>query len=165
MFVSLGLEATHKVTNLAVGDFAIERDKKVGRTQVAIVFGDFVFQDEMIPPSVPRKLVYDAVVLMEIVARVGQNQVGREPAFQVLKKLLYLDALIGKEAVAELQDGDMLGSGTLQEKGRAAAGFAFAIRAGAKNDPVEFQIAPGTQELENRAAAADLDVVGMSTEA
>src|SRR5580658_126285 len=119
----------------------------------------------MIAPGVPGKLVDDAVVLMKIVACVGENQVGREAVFQVFKEFLDLHTFIGKETVAKIQNGHVASRGAFQKEGGTTASFSFAIEAGAEDDPVEFQIAARAEKLKDGAAAADFDVVGMSAEA
>ena len=60
----------------------------------------------MIPEGVPSQLRDQSVILVEIVAIVREDQVGRYLAFELLERLFHEGALVRQEAIAELLDND-----------------------------------------------------------
>ena len=101
MLVALRLKKTTKVFDFQVAKALFEGNEKIGRAEIAIVFRNFVFEDEMIPPSVPGEIGKDAVVLMAVVPLMSEDDVGLD-LFQSLKEPLDAFAFVGKEARAEL---------------------------------------------------------------
>jgi hypothetical protein len=55
----------------------------IRRTEITVVFRDFVFQNEMAPKCIPRQIRYQAMVLMKVVTIMGENKVR-------LKEFLFL---------------------------------------------------------------------------
>jgi len=87
--------------------------------------------DLMIPERIPRQLANLAVVLMRIVAPVGQNQIRIDSWLQRLEPLLDRFALFGEKAVAKRHHFD-LGPGGFREKvGRGFPGLVVADAAAA----------------------------------
>src|SRR6266446_130622 len=164
MLIALRFEAGHQILDLTVANLAIERHEEIGRTEVAVVLRDFIFEDKMIPPSVPGQLVDDAVILVQIFARVGQDQIRRESVLQVLEEFLNLNTLEWEEAVAEIQDRDVFLSRAFQKEFRAPAGLTFTLGFRAKNHPMKFQIETRLEKLQDCASATNLDVVRVSAE-
>ena len=113
----------------------------------------------MLAPGVPGQLIDDAVVLVEVVASVSENQVRRNRSLEGFKVFFNFNILRGKEAVAKVQDRDRLFLRALQEQVRTADGFLLAASPRAKNDPVELQVAAGAKQFEDRTPATDLDIV------
>ena len=99
--------------DLQVSDFPVERNKKVGAAQVAIILGNFVFQDEMVSPCVPGQLIDDPVILVKVVSSMRKDEVGRRSNFQGLEILFNFDELGRKETVAEIEDNYLLFRGVL----------------------------------------------------
>src|SRR4051794_11485165 len=75
LFVSLGPEIAHQRLNLFSASPLRQGHKKVGRTEIRVILGDFVFEDEMVPESVPGKFADHAVILMKIVAEMGKDEI------------------------------------------------------------------------------------------
>src|SRR5262249_60651339 len=74
-----------------------ERDVEIGRPEVAVVLGDLVLEDEVVAEGVPGQLTGQAVVLMEVAARVGQDQV-RCQGLERLEEPLDLAAEMSRSA-------------------------------------------------------------------
>ena len=164
LFVTLRFEAGGQVLDFAVTSFLIEIHVKIRVTKIAVIFENFIFEDQLIAPGVPGQLVDHSMILMEIIASVREDQIGRQRVFQLFKVLFDFDVLRRKKSIAEVQDRDILLSGTFQKEFGAMAGFFVAGGAGTENYPVEFQVATCAQKFEDGTAAANLDVVGMGSQ-
>ena len=68
--------AKAELCDFRFAEFAFKRHKDVWSAQVAIVFRDFVLEDEMISKRVPGQFREQPVILVRIVAGVGKDQVG-----------------------------------------------------------------------------------------
>ena len=147
MLVALCFETGHQVLDLAVASFAVERHEEIRRTEVAVILGYFKFEDEVIAPGVPGQLVDNAVILMQIFARVSEDQIGRELAFQFFEEFLDFGSLDREEAVAKTQNSHAFPRGALEEELGAATSLTLAFGSGAENDPVKLQIAARPQKL------------------
>ncbi len=88
-----------------------QRHEKVRRAEVAFVFRNFVFQNRVIAEGVPGELGDEAMVLMEIFAAVGKNEVGLHFALQADEGFLEFQAGEGETGVAELVEGDIFFGG------------------------------------------------------
>ena len=71
---------------------------KTWDAEVAVVLGNLVFQDQVVAKSIPREVRQDPVILMAIVAVVGEDEVRRE-GFQRLERRLDARAVVGKKIV------------------------------------------------------------------
>ena len=76
--------------------------------EVAVVLGDLVLQHRVVAPGVPGQLRDQAVVLVPVVAEVGEDEVGRPVTLERLEVLLHPGAGVGEEAVAVRVD-DVVG--------------------------------------------------------
>src|SRR4029453_6685298 len=108
VFLPLGLEAVHYHADLFLADGIVEMNEEIGTSQIAVVFQDFIFQDELIPVGVPRQLGDQAMVLMEIVAVVGEDEIRGDPFFQLFEEALYLVSEVREEACLEIPDQNLL---------------------------------------------------------
>lgn len=100
MLGPLSLKGLIEQFGLALADRFLQRHEHVRSTQVPIILGDLVLQNQMIPKGVPSQFVQDTVILMQIVTVVGKDQVRSDALLQALKFAFYLCPLIRKEAVA-----------------------------------------------------------------
>ena len=56
-------------------------DEDVRRTEVAVVLRDLVLEDQVVAERVPRELADEAVILVEVMPRVREDQIGIDSAF------------------------------------------------------------------------------------
>src|SRR5262245_18669397 len=82
--------------------------KEVGGSDVAIVFRDLIFEDQVISKGVPSELRYQAVVLVQVLAVVGEDDIRGDRLLERLEELLYLGPQVRKETVLEVSDHDVL---------------------------------------------------------
>ena len=55
----------------------LERDENVWRSEIAVVLRDLVLEDEVVAKRVPGELAGEAVILVEVVPSVREDEVGR----------------------------------------------------------------------------------------
>jgi hypothetical protein len=165
LLVALRGETCHQMLDLTITNTAIKWHEKVGRSEVAVVLWNLIFKDQVIAPSVPAELVQDAVVLMEVIPRMGEDNVRRQASFQGLEVLLDPSAFKWKKTVTKIEDFDVPRSSAFQEQGGTVSSFALAVSSGAEDHPVKMEVSASSQQLQDGAATADLNVVGMRTKA
>ena len=56
--------------------------------EVAVPLRDLVLEDEVVTEGVPGQVAHEAVVLVEIVARMCQDKIGVDPGLQALEDVL-----------------------------------------------------------------------------
>jgi hypothetical protein len=163
LFVALRLKTCRQIFDFTVTRLLIEIHKKVGITKVAVVLENFVFENEVITPGIPGQPIDHSMILMEIVTGVGEYQIGGEGVFQTFKVFFDFHTFRREKTVAEVEDRDVLMSRPFQKERGALSGFIGARNAGTENHPVKVQIAAVAKQFEDRGAAADLNIVGMSS--
>jgi hypothetical protein len=117
----------------------------------------------VVPKRVPGQLAREAVILVQIVAGVGEHEVGLGQLLQPFERLFDRAAEVGEEAVAEVVHDDLC-TGLAEERGRALPGLVLAAAGGRENDPGHLEAGDAAREREQGRAAADLDVVGVAPE-
>ena len=105
------------------------------------------------------------MVLVSIVASVREDDVRRGHPLQLLEEFLDLGHLRREEPVALLPNDDAAGSGAVQETPRGLARLGLPLRVAAEDDPDNAKSGVSRGQLENGAAASDLDVIGVCAEA
>src|SRR5688572_30124246 len=78
-----------------------KRDEDVWRPETTLGLGDLVLEDEVVAKRVPGELAGEPVILVEIAAGVGEDEV-RLNVLQLLEDLLDLTADVREEAIAKL---------------------------------------------------------------
>ena len=89
--------------------------KEVWGSEITIVLGDLVFQDQVISEGVPRQIRNQTVILVKVASKMSEDDVRIEIPLQVLEKLLDLASQIRKETISEFLDGQRVGFRFLQE--------------------------------------------------
>src|SRR5690349_8678024 len=105
------------MTHLVLVQRRLEWNEHVRSSHVAIVFRNFIFQDEVVAEGIPCQLTYQPMVLMCIAAPVGKDKVGINFRLQILEEILYLCAAIGEESVTIVLDDDFLSPVTRDQVG------------------------------------------------
>ena len=118
----------------------------------------------MITERVPRDLAHEAMILVQVVAIVGKDQIGRE-LLQGFERFLDPGAFVREKTVAEIQNYDLGVSARLQELLGGLSGLSPALGSRAENNPVEFQLRIFLQQTKDRPTAADFYVIAVCTEA
>ena len=163
--VALCLKNVTDILDFAFAQFPFERNEIVGRAQIAVIFGNFVLQNQMVAPGIPGQIRYGAMVLVPVVPVVREDEVRQNNLFEFLEGFLDFCSFVGKEAVAKALDDNLLAVRVLQKEGRAVARLAFALASGTENDPEKLQVAPRGEHLQNGSPAADFNIVGMRPKA
>jgi hypothetical protein len=82
---SLRLKGFHKETDFVFVDVFFEGHEEIWLAQIAIVFRDFIFQDQVVAERVPRQFRNESMILVRVVAVVSENYIRRECAFQLFE--------------------------------------------------------------------------------
>ena len=118
----------------------------------------------MVAERVAAQLADDAMILVQVVAVVGEHDIRSDVRRQRLHVVLHLAPEVREVALAERRDAHV-DLGAVFEKGVGRdRGFFDSLVVAAQDHPVA---GDGTRlhELEQRRAATDLDVVGMRADA
>ena len=161
----LRLEGRGEVFRLQLAHRVVERHIAIRRPEVAVIFGQLVLEDEVIPKRVPGQLREEAVILMAVASIMGEDHIGRNRMLQHLEVLLDLGTDVRKESVTKPLHDDLVSALRLQEQAGAVSRLPLPFRIRAEDHPVENGLRACRHKLEYRPAAADLDVVRMSAEA
>src|SRR5690242_19467712 len=102
---------------------------------------------------------------MKIMPGVREDEVRGHARFQVFEVFLDLYAFEREKTVSKIEDFDRPLGSPFEEKGGAAPRFALAIGPGAKDDPINVDVPARSEQLQDSAATADLNVVGMGAQA
>jgi len=164
VLAALRLEARHQVLNLAITNLPVKRHKTVGGAKIAVILGDFVFENLMIPEAIPGQFTKDAVVLVQVLAEVREDQVGVDQPLEALKAFLDFAPLRGEKAVAKIVDDEFAGRHAFQEEARAVAGFAPADFVSAEDDPDHAELLVAAEKAKKSAATANLNIVAVGAE-
>ena len=106
MFRSLGPKMCHKEASLALQDLRRQWHVQVRLIQIAVPFGNLIFEDQVIAECVPSMPGDLAMILVRIVAAMRENEVRIYLVLEVLEPPFNLAALRGKEAILELNHLD-----------------------------------------------------------
>src|SRR5258706_9714548 len=161
----LAFEALHDGSDFLAGDRLAQGYKQVGCPKISIVFDDFVFQDQVVPERVPGQLGNQPVVLVEVIAIMRQDEIRDVLSFEFLEEILYVSPYIWEIAVSEFLDHDLFFPRIRQEQVCALECFCPSLPGCRDHDPNYFRSRVIIEESQNRAAAADFDVVAVGSEA
>jgi hypothetical protein len=104
------------------------------------------------------------MILVEILSIVRKNNVGVTRVLEPFKCLLYRCSLIGEKTLTKRLKMDPVGSGRRQKAPRALSRFGLPLLARAENNPGHFRVVNFAKKSEDRPAAADFNIVRMSSE-
>ncbi len=85
MVVGLGRETVHDTLYLSFALARIQWNKCIGLSQVAVVLGNFVFENQVIPEGIPGQTRYLGMILMKVITIVGENEIGIDISFDVFE--------------------------------------------------------------------------------
>ena len=118
----------------------------------------------MVAEGVPRQLARYAVILMEIGPLVGEDQIWRQLALELLEEPLDLGTVIGEVPVAEVLEDHALARGVAEQRVGALTRFGGASGLACQDDPADLRQRSLFDQLEDCPPAADLDVVRMGAD-
>jgi hypothetical protein len=104
------------------------------------------------------------MILVKILPVVSKNNVGVTGVLEPLKCLLYRCSLIGEKTLTKRLKMDSVSCGQLQEAPRTLSRFGLPLLARAENNPGHFRVVNFAKKSEDRPAAADFNIVRMSSE-
>ncbi len=165
MLVALCSEGVKQILDFPLTDGRSDGHEEIRRAEVAIVFWDLVFENEMISEGVPSEVGKHPMVLVTVVPVMGEYQVRSEIRFQLLEEFLDLGTDEWKEGVAEVAHDDPFVSSPSKKRGSTSIGFLLALRARAEHHPSNVKAGILGKQRKNRATATDLDVIAVRTEA
>lgn len=137
---ALALKILHHVFNFLRTHFLTEVNEHIRASKTPIVLDNFILKDQMIPKSVPRQLRNQPMILMEIVSKMGEDNIGTYRTLQFFKTCLDLRANIRKKAFFKVPDHNLFFDRSRQE--HVGASFSFKPSSGAcgKHHPPDFDI-------------------------
>lgn len=107
MFALLGLKKPARMLDFALAPLFIQFNVQVRVADVAVILRNFVFQNNVVPKRVPRKIGENSVVLVTIFSIMRKDQIGLDSSLQLLKELLDLLPSERKETVPKMLDYDL----------------------------------------------------------
>jgi len=119
----------------------------------------------VIAKRIPGQFGDNPMVLVQIVPIVRKDEIGGKVALQVLKVFLNGRTEVGKKTLAEIFDDNLFRLSVLEEPGGAVAGFASPLLIGAEHNPTKLGVRVRLKQSQDRAAAADFNIVGVGAEA
>ncbi len=164
MFGTLRGEGLKKIVDFVFVQRRVERDENVGAAHVAVVLGNFVFENEVIAKGVPGKFAEQAMVLMSIALPMGEDQIGIDLCLHAFEIFFDLLRAVGKKTVAIFLKDDLLVATRRKQLG--GLGSFLTARAGSgENDPVQPELGEKLLEMQKSPAATDFDIVRMGAKA
>src|SRR2546422_5147044 len=157
----LRLEALDNIPDLALADRLVQLDEGVRGSEVAVVFGDLVLEDQMVAEGVPGQLGNETVILMTVTAVVREHDIGRDLFLQLLEMIFDRFTHMREEAVPESLHRHRLFTRRRQEQAGALPGLPLPLLARAEHNPVDRDVTPALGQLQDRPPASNLDIVTM----
>lgn len=145
--------------DLVSADILIEREKHIRSSHVAIELGNFILENQVISKGIPGQVADDTMVLMEVMAIVGKNQVRLAGPLQLLKLFFDFASNIGEKATTKLLDRNSLVLGKPEESTRAFFRLRSAGTFCAEHNPTDRDVGMIRKQFQNRPATSDLNVV------
>ena len=164
MLGSLTLEQPDDELRFASSELLRHRDEDVRSGQIAVVFRDLVFENEVIPPGVPGQLADESMILMEIMPIVREDDVRVDESLQVLEDVLDLATEVREEAVSKSMDDHVRPACRLQKDVPALPRLRLAHALRTQHDPRHLELRLCTCQRQQRGPTADLDVVRMRSD-
>src|SRR5690606_19829184 len=108
MLGTLRIIAIHELAHLTFHVPLIENNKERRTTCIAIVLRNLIFQDQMVSKCIPCELREQAMVLVQVMLIVREDEVGVPFLFKLLEKILHLCILLRKVSISKILDDNFL---------------------------------------------------------
>src|SRR5271163_1502162 len=163
-FAALRPIAVEQYANLAFDMGGLQLN--VGRRgrQIALVFGHFVFKDQVAAIRVPGQLGNESMILVSIIAPMGEDQVRISRPFEALELLLNPGEMSREEAVAVVSSYDPGGNRLAQKAPGTGPQLLFALAVRAEHGPSHVSRAVAVKQGQQCPAASDVHIVAMGPE-
>ena len=89
---------------------------------------NFVFENEVAAPGVPSQLAEESMVLMQILAKMSENEIRLKRSFEFFEGVFDFDRCIREKAIAKRFNDDILFGRVAQKPGSAFLSFPGAKR-------------------------------------
>jgi hypothetical protein len=151
------------MVNLCFAKCFIQAHEEIGRSEIAVILGNFVLEDQMIAESIPRKFRYQAMVLMQISAIVSEDEIRLKLCPNGLKEFLDRFSFVREVAVAETPHLDPGAIYVFKKHARRLKSLPFSRWTRTENDPIKLKLREFSDQTQDRPAAADLDIIAMGS--
>ena len=95
----------------------------------------------MVPERVPGELAGESVILVEVVTRMGEDDLRIDAELQLFEDVLHLAAAIGQESIAKVVNVDPeFGHGLAEERVGARPRFGLALVPRGEDEPVDLEL-------------------------
>jgi hypothetical protein len=119
----------------------------------------------VIAESIPGEVRNDPVILMPVIAKMGEDKIGFESGSNLTEPILDGGPFTGEITFPKCPDPDLFLELGPQEILRAALGLPRPLAGGTENDPADFELRDLRAQFHERAAAADFYVVAVGAKA
>jgi hypothetical protein len=130
-------------------------------SQISFVFGDFIFQDQVVAESIPGQIANKSMILVSILKMMGKDQIRHKHPLNLLEVLLDFASDVREEPVPEILRYDSLALASLKKPCGAPPSFFCASRVGAENYPKKVHFGIFLQHSQDGATTTDFDIVTM----
>jgi hypothetical protein len=161
----LSAEDIKQGLTLSLRLFAGQRNVKIGASQVAVPLWDLVLQNQLTPEGVPGEVRHDAVILVPVIARVGEYNVRCELARDSLERVFNGRKIGGEVPITKSMESHRIIRGGPEKFLSSASSLARSRIGGAPDDPSKFVTRGRLRQLGNRGSATYLDVIRVRAEA
>ena len=156
---TLRLESIHDVSNFLLAHIGLKRHEDTRLSHVAVIFGDLVFENQMIPKRIPGQFRQEAMILVGIPAVVSKNEVRRNRLFSSSKTAFTSAPTNGMNPSRKFFScGPRRVLASETERCRFLR-FRRANSSGTKHDPVEHAAWILLCQAKNGSTTSNLDVV------
>src|SRR5262245_34113919 len=135
MLRTLAWKELAQTTDLLQSKLLRHGDEEVRGFEIAVELRDLVLENEVVSPRVPRQLAEQAMGLVEVLARVGQDDVRLDSSLQVFKDVLHLASEVREVPVPKLVDLDARLGNRRENRIGARSCLLPALAGSAEHDP------------------------------
>ena len=136
---------------------------RLGRPRSPSHFWHLVLEDQVVAERVPRELAREAMVLVEVVARVGEHESG-STRLRSSKASLTVSPTYGMNASRNPWTTTSARAAPARKSSALARASSARVPVRPEHDPRHLEVRSRPSEREERPAAADLDVVGVAAD-
>lgn len=141
-----------------------EGHEEIGMAEIAVVLGDLIFENEMIAEGVPGQLGQHPMVLVAVMAMVGENDIRGNLQLQRFEPVLDFTHGLREVTIPEIENGYFRRPEGPEQLHRAVARFLFTLIASAEYHPVDVCSRRCFSQTHERSATANFNIVAMGAD-
>ena len=107
MFLFLRPKSLENVLHLPLTKQFIQLYIKIWCAEVPVVFGYFVFQNQVVPPGIPGQFTDHAMVLVQVMPVVGKDHIGRDVVLQLFEVRLNFRSTVGEKSIPKILNDNL----------------------------------------------------------